>query len=92
MKTSEVSSLQFANWSFEQDLSNGAFEDEGITSWEDVLEDEKEIYIWEAEEYLKQPPYFWPIDILRKVDDGNLYISGKTTLLFSETEKGLIVN
>lgn len=56
---------QFAELSFERDRVMGMYPRR--MPWKNLPDDEKQIYLEEAELYLKMPTSEWPIDILKKL-------------------------
>lgn len=74
---------KFALWSFERDLAVGCYDGEGWACyptnidraapkrWDDLLEEEREVYLKEADHYLTIPEDMraeeWPDDILERM-------------------------
>jgi len=60
---------RFALWSFERDLKAGCYLEEvpRITAWHQLPIDEQEIYLEEADMYLKKSMAEWPEDILERM-------------------------
>lgn len=66
MKASEVTRLQFAQWSFERDRLLNMYPRR--MPWTELPEDEKVVYLEEADYYLKGVVADWPVDILKRLD------------------------
>ena len=67
MTIDEVTTGQFAEWSFERDQRMGLYDGESVT-WSTVPEDERQLYLEEAKYYINEHPRDdWPTDIMERL-------------------------
>ena len=57
----------FAEWSFERDRSVGLFR--RTMTWDRLPQEDRDMLLAEADEYMKQPQDQWPDDILERLKE-----------------------
>jgi len=66
MLASEVTRQRFAEWSFEFDRNYKGMYPRKMP-WGEIPQDERELYLEDADRYLKMPVEQWPVEIQKRL-------------------------